>query len=209
LSPPISLAILGSTNGTLMMDLIHAISKRELNADICMVMSNQADAGILERAKIYQVPHAFVDTKTFTREAYDEVLAQQLSALPVDLIVLIGYMRILTRAFVKRFHERMINVHPSLLPAFAGKMDRAVHQAVLDSGVKTTGCTVHFVTEEVDKGTIIVQKTCDVLPNDTVELLRKRVQGLEGLALIEAIKIFKSRLDDSNKDKTGAAFCIQ
>lgn len=192
-----------------MLDLIHAIAKGGLSATIRMVMSDQADAGILERAKIHQLPHVLVEKKTLSREAYDEVLAHQLSAIDVDLIVLIGFMRILTPTFVQRFRDRIINVHPSLLPAFAGKMDRAVHQAVLDSGVKKTGCTVHFVTEEVDKGTIIVQKTCDVLPNDTVELLRKRVQALEGLALIEAIKIFKSRLHDSNKDKTGVAFSIQ
>ena len=103
-------------------------------------------------------------------------------------------MRILSPYFIGRWPHQIINVHPSLLPDFAGGMDRHVHQAVLDSGVKESGCTVHFVTEVVDSGPIIVQKKCPVFMNDTVDTLRERVQSLEGDVLIEAIQTIKERL---------------
>jgi phosphoribosylglycinamide formyltransferase-1 len=105
----------------------------------------------------------------------------------VELVVLIGYMRILSPEFVTAWENKIINVHPSLLPDFAGGMGNAVHQAVLDAGKAETGCTVHYVTEEVDAGPIVVQKRCAVLPDDTVESLKVKVQELEAVALIEAI----------------------
>ena len=102
-------------------------------------------------------------------------------------MVLVGYMRILSVEFVSCWQNKIINVHPSLLPAFAGKMDKSVHQAVLESGLKETGCTIHYVTEHVDAGPILLQKTCPVLAADNADLLKSRVQQLEGEALIEVI----------------------
>ena len=96
----------------------------------------------------------------------------------------VGYMRILSAEFVTEWNNKVINVHPSLLPAFAGKMDLEVHQAVLDE----TGCTIHYVTPEVDEGPVLLQKKCAVLKNDTAESLKNRVQLLEGAALVEAIQ---------------------
>jgi phosphoribosylglycinamide formyltransferase-1 len=181
------LGILGSTRGTVMLDLFDAIKQKHLEANISIVLSNKSDALILERAKTQGVPALFVDPMHLTREAYDQQLSQKLQEAQVDLIVLIGFMRILSGEFLKTWHEKVINVHPSLLPAFAGKMDQSVHQAVLDAKVKETGCTVHYVTEEVDAGPILVQEKCMVLPGDTVERLKARVQALESVALISAI----------------------
>ncbi|OGT65537.1 MAG: phosphoribosylglycinamide formyltransferase [Gammaproteobacteria bacterium RIFCSPHIGHO2_12_FULL_45_9] len=179
------LGILGSTRGRNLAYLMEAIKQRRLQATIEIVISNKPDALILTRANSYGVKAAFVDPHGLTREQYDAELTKKFSA--VDLIVLIGYMRILSAVFVTEWHHKIINVHPSLLPDFAGGMDLAVHRAVLAAGVKETGCTVHFVTEEVDAGPIVVQQRCPVLSGDTPESLKQRVQALEGEALVEAV----------------------
>ena len=110
---------------------------------------------------------------------------------PIDLILLIGYMRILSNEFVRRYRWRIMNIHPSLLPAFAGGMDLDVHRAVLDYGVKVTGCTLHFVDEGVDTGPIILQKPVKVDEDDTPETLKSKVQKAEQEIILEAIKLFK------------------
>lgn len=181
------LAILGSTRGTDMLALITAIAQKQLDASIEVVISNRSEAIILERARAHQIQTEFLSPKNLSREEYDQKISEVLQAHNIDLIVLIGYMRILSNTFVSEWQNKIINVHPSLLPAFAGGMDQNVHQEVLDAGVNETGCTVHYVTEEVDKGPILVQKKCAVLAEDTVESLKARVQQLEGKALIEAI----------------------
>ena len=181
------LAILGSTKGTDMLALIEAIKQKRLSATIELVISDKAQAAILQRARDNGLNDLFIDPQGGPREAFDHQVSAALEAAKIDLIVLIGFMRILSSSFVTRWQEKIINVHPSLLPAFAGGMDKNVHQAVLDAGVRETGCTVHYVTEEVDQGPILVQKKCAVLKQDTAESLKERVQALEGLALIEAI----------------------
>lgn len=184
----IRLAILGSTRGTLMLNLIDAIQQKSLAADIRLVISNKADAMILENAKRHGLHTQYVDSSHLTREMYDHKISNLLKEQMIDLVVLIGYMRILSKEFVDAWKNKIINVHPSLLPAYAGKMDRQVHQAVLAAKEKESGCTVHYVTEEVDAGPVLIQKKCVVLSTDTVDELRARVQALEGTALIEAIK---------------------
>ncbi len=186
----IRLGILGSTRGTDLQAIIDAIVANSLNAEISIVISNKKDAFILERAKTHGIKTAFVSGKDKSREVFDQSVSQVLVEHSVDLIVLIGYMRILSTSFVYTWENRIINVHPSLLPAFAGGMDLNVHQCVLDAKVPKTGCTVHLVDEGVDSGKILVQKSCDVLPDDTAETLKNRVQALEGIALIEAIQDF-------------------
>lgn len=181
------LGILSSTRGTDMLALIAAIEEQRLTASIEIVISNKANAIVLERAKENRLKNIFIDSKNLTREQYDEKLSAELLMNRVDLIVLIGYMRILSSQFIDAWRNKIINVHPSLLPEFAGGMDQNVHQAVLDSGTKISGCTVHYVTEAVDNGPILIQKSCDVQPNDTIETLKTRVQQLEGEALIEVI----------------------
>ncbi len=185
----IRLGILGSTRGTNLQALINAIEKKTLDASIEMVISNKESAYILNRAKTQGLSARYIPVNGLTREQYDAELSAALKASQVDLVVLIGYMRLLSADFVKTWQHRVINVHPSLLPAFAGKMDLDVHQAVLDAGHQQTGCSIHYVTEEVDAGPLLVQKTCPVLAGDTAETLKQRVQALEGEALIEAIKV--------------------
>jgi len=183
----ISLGILGSTRGTDMQAIIDAIQQKVLFANIKIVLSNKKDAYILERARQHNLSAQFVDPREKSREAFDAIISDRLQAAQVELIILIGYMRILSEGFVNTWQNKIINVHPSLLPDFAGGMDSNVHQQVLDAGVQETGCTVHIVTEKVDAGPILVQKKCEVFLHDTVEALKNRVQALEGQALIEAI----------------------
>ncbi len=110
----------------------------------------------------------------------------------VELVLLIGFMRILSVEFCQEWRDRILNVHPSLLPKYAGGMDTNVHAEVIKNGDAETGCTIHFVTEEVDAGPILSQKKCTVTPEDTVESLKTKVQALEGEAFIEAIKLIQT-----------------
>jgi phosphoribosylglycinamide formyltransferase-1 len=190
----IRLAVLGSTRGTNLDALVSAINNQSLDARIELVISNKASAPILTRAKNFGLESIFVDPEGLSRESYDERLSELLTEHRIDLVVLIGYLRILSPPFVLDWENKVINIHPSLLPAYAGLMNLDVHQAVLDACEIETGCTVHFVTKEVDAGPIILQKNCPVFKSDTAELLKERVQQLEGLALVEAIELtFKTR----------------
>ncbi|MBA2710741.1 MAG: phosphoribosylglycinamide formyltransferase [Tatlockia sp.] len=185
----IRLAILGSTRGTNLDALVSAICENRLTASIEIVISNKSDALILEKAARFNLKTLFVDPKNLNRDGYDLLLSEILIERKIDLVVLIGYMRILSAQFVLSWHKKIINIHPSLLPKYSGLMDLAVHRAVLDAAEKETGCTVHFVNEEVDSGPIILQKSCPVLADDNAEILKARVQQLEGKALVEAIQI--------------------
>ena len=188
------LAILGSTRGTDMLAIIAAIQQQRLAATLACVISNKESAGILQRARAEQIPALFINPQDLSRTAYDNLLTKELQLYQVDLIVLIGYMRILSAEFVTTWQHKIINVHPSLLPEFAGGMNNAVHAAVLQAGKTETGCTVHYVTEQIDQGPILIQKRCAVLPDDTVDTLKTRVQELEGIALVEAINVFTETL---------------
>jgi len=181
-------AVLGSTRGTSFSTMLHLMQEKNIASQISLVLSNKIDAGILEKAKQAGIEYDFLDPKNLSREIYDETLSEFLLSKEIDYVVLIGYMRILSQSFVAKWQHKIINVHPSLLPNFAGLMNEAVHQAVLHSGIKETGCTVHLVTEQVDEGPILIQKKCAVFTNDTVESLKARVQALEGIALVEAIE---------------------
>ena len=187
----IRLGILGSTRGTNMLALIQAIEDSILLATIEIVISNKPNALILERAKTSGLSAQYISPEGLNRSEYDKKISDLLVKHHVDLVVLIGYMRILSPDFVSFWSNKVINVHPSLLPAFAGKMDVQVHQAVLDVGMKETGCTIHYVTQHIDAGPIILQKKCRVSPDDTVESLKEKVQKLEGLALVQSIQLIK------------------
>jgi len=187
----LKLGILASTNGTDMLPIIAAIAQGDLDATIEVVISNRQDAGALEKARAASLPAVWIDPKQFsTREAFDGAVATELEARQVDLVLMIGYMRIVTPIFVKRFENRMLNVHPSLLPAFGGGMDRNVHEDVLKSGVKVTGCTIHFVTAEVDSGPIVYQKAVEIAEDETVDTLKAKVQAEEGRGFVQVIRWF-------------------
>ena len=183
--------VLGSTRGTALKGVLDAIAAGTLDVDLRIVLSDKPTAPILDRAKLYKVPALFVDPTGLTREQYDERVSAELRKARVELVLLIGYMRILSPHFVAEWSGRLLNVHPSLLPAFAGLMNRKVHEAVLSAGVAETGCTIHQVTEEVDGGPIVLQKRCPVLPGDTVDTLKDRVQALEQTAFIDLLRNWK------------------
>jgi len=183
----IRLGILGSTRGTNLDAIVTAISHQQLAASIEIVISNKSAAPILSRASVFGLITEYCDSAGLTRESFDAKVSAILKHYHIDLLVLIGYMRILSAEFITTWQHKIINVHPSLLPAHAGKMDLEVHRAVIAAGEQETGCTVHYVTEQVDAGPILLQKKCSVLPDDTAEILKERVQQLEGIALVEAI----------------------
>lgn len=189
---PIRLGVLGSTNGTDLGAIFMAIDQGILNASVEIVISNKSQAFILERAKLRGIQTRFVGARDKSREAFDSEITAALESVGVDLVLLIGFMRILSAEFCDHWKNRILNVHPSLLPAFAGGVNLDVHQSVLDSGVEETGCTIHFVTAEVDSGPIVIQKRCRVENDDTPESLKKKVQTLEGQSFIEAIRLYQN-----------------
>ncbi len=190
----LNIGVLGSTRGTDLQAVIDAIEAKELNARISAVVSNKKDAYILERARKHNIDAVFVDSKGKEREDFDREVSKELEDhsvdFSVDLILAIGYMRIFSPWFVNKYKNKIMNIHPSLLPAFAGGMDRDVHAEVLKAGVKETGCTLHFVTEEVDSGPVIMQKKVKVEKNETVESLKEKVQKAEQEIIVKALKLY-------------------
>lgn len=183
--------VLASTKGTDLQAIIDEIKEGKMpGIEIAVVAGNKRGAYALERARLQEIKALFVDPKGKTKEEYDLELAEIMKNEKVDLVVLIGYMRILTPAFVRRFPRRIINVHPALMPKFCGSgyFGANVHEAVLKAGEKETGCTIHFVDEGVDTGEIIVQEKVSVNPDDTPETLKEKVQALEKKLYPEVIR---------------------
>lgn len=187
----IKLGVLASTRGTDLQAIIDEIKAGRLDAEISCVISNVEDCGALEKARKHNIDAVFIDAKDKEREDVDKAISAELDKRVVKLILLIGYMRFLSPWFVQKYENRIMNVHPSLLPAFAGGMDMNVHKTILEHGAKVTGCTIHFVDEGADTGPIIVQKAIPIAETDTEETLKKKVQGLEKEAFVEAINLFK------------------
>lgn len=189
-SPRVRIAVLGSTRGSNLIPLIQHIKNQQLLADVIVVASDQENAGILDKARQTGVTTLYVPfSQDMTKDNYGTVLAQKLQEYHIDVIVLLGFMRLLPETFIEKWPKTIINVHPSLLPRHAGKMDLAVHTAVLDAQDTQTGCTVHRVNGILDGGPILVQKTCTVELTDTPLDLKEKVQALEPLALTQAIQI--------------------
>ena len=172
--------VLVSGGGTNLQSIIAARLFEEIqNCEIVSVISSDPEAYALDRARAAGIDISVVDAKTFpTKRTFNTALLQKLQDLDTQLVVLSGFMHILQRPIIKEYENRIMNVHPALLPSFSGTglVDLSLHQRVLDSGTKITGATVHFVTEELDKGPIILQKAVDVLENDTPKILQRRVQ---------------------------------
>ena len=183
----VKLGVLGSTKGTDLQAIIDKIAKGRLDASVEIVISNRSKAYILERARNHGIPNTFISHKGRSRENFDREMTAALKKRHVDLILLIGFMRILSAEFCREWVGKVLNVHPSLLPKYAGGMDTNVHEEVLANHDTETGCTIHMVTAEVDSGPIIIQKRCSVDPDDTPDSLKSKVQKLEGEAFIEVI----------------------
>ena len=188
----IRLGVLGSTKGTDLKAILSAINNKKLAAEVSVVISNRENAYILTRAKNHNVPSFFLSHKNKSREDFDRGVTTILKQYNVKLVLLIGFMRILSAEFCQAWRDRVLNVHPSLLPKYAGGMDINVHEEVLKNGDHETGCTIHFVTETLDGGPVLVQKRCNVETGDTIVTLKSKVQDLEGRAFIEAIQLIQN-----------------
>jgi len=188
----IRLGVLGSTKGTDLKAILSAITNKKIDAEVSVVLSNRKNAYILERAKNHSVPSFFISHKNKSREEFDREVTTILKQYNVQLVLLIGFMRRLSAEFCQAWRDRALNVHPSLLPKYAGGMDMNVHEEVLKNGDHETGCTIHFVTETVDGGPVLVQKRCTVEPGETMATLKLKVQALEGGAFIEAIQLIQN-----------------
>ena len=189
----IRLGVLGSTKGTDLQAILDAIHNDVLDAEVVVVVSNRKNSYILERAEKHNISNIFVTHKGKTRGEFDREITTALLQHNADLVLLVGFMRILSTEFCRKWQGRILNVHPSLLPKYAGGMDTNVHEEVLRNGDVETGCTIHFVTEEVDAGPILIQKKCAVDGEDTVESLKIKVQQLEGMAFVEAIEMIANK----------------
>lgn len=189
------IGVLISGGGTNLQALIDACEKGEINGEIAVVLSNKEDAFGLERARKAGIRAEYVKWLGMAPEEYDEKLANILNEEGVQLVVLAGWLRVLTRYFIEHFRNRIINIHPSLIPSFCGKgyYGEKVHQAVLNAGVKITGATIHMVDEGTDTGPILFQEAVNVLPEDTVETLQKRVLKVEHKLLVNAVSEFCER----------------
>jgi phosphoribosylglycinamide formyltransferase-1 len=182
------IGVLVSGSGTNLQSIIDRIADGTLSAEIACVISNNSGAFALERARKHGIPALHVDHRLFSgREGYDAVLVETLREYKVDLVVLAGFMRIITPILIDAFHHAIMNIHPALLPAFPGL--QAQRQA-LAYGVKFSGCTVHFVDVGTDTGPIIIQKAVPVVEGDTEETLSARIQIEEHRAYPQAIQLF-------------------
>ena len=183
-----SIVILISGRGSNMEALLAAVGRGELPVRIAAVISNRPDAKGLETAAAQGVPTAVVDHKHYAgREAFDAALAACIDAYAPDLVVLAGFMRILTESFVRHYEGRLLNIHPSLLPSFPGLH---THQRALEEGVRIHGCTVHFVTPALDHGPVVVQAAVPVLDTDNEAALAARVLQQEHVVYPLAVRWF-------------------
>ncbi len=189
--PECRIVVLISGNGSNLQAIIDAQAQNRLSGNIVAVISNRPDAFGLERALKAGIEATTLDHKAFPdRETFDQVLQDLIDGYKPDLLVLAGFMRILTADFVRHYQGRMLNVHPSLLPKYQGLN---THQRALDASDRKHGVTVHFVTEELDGGPNILQAEVPILPGDTAEVLAQRVQLQEHLIYPEAVRWFAER----------------
>lgn len=189
---PLRVAVLASGRGSNLQAIIDAIEAGRVQARIVAVISNKKEAPALDRARKHGLPDLFVDPKPFagrpdSREAYDRALLETLRQYDVELVLLAGYMKIVTAVLVNAYANRMMNIHPSLLPSFPG-LD--VHRKAIDWGCKLAGCTVHFVTEGVDEGPIILQAAVPILDSDMPDTLAARLLEQEHKIYPRAVQLF-------------------
>ena len=190
----LKLAVLVSGGGTNLQAIIDAISAGKItNACISVVISNNANAYALERARAHGIEALCISPKDFeSREAFNQAFLDKLNSYNVDLVVLAGFLVVLPGMMIKEYTNRIVNIHPSLIPSFCGKgfYGLKVHEGVLARGVKVTGATVHFVDEGTDTGPIILQKAVEVEQGDTPEVLQRRVmEQAEWVILPKAIDL--------------------
>ena len=188
MAKPVPIGVLISGSGTNLQAIIDAIAAKKLDANITVVLSNKADAYGLARAQNHGIRTEVLNHKAFaSREAYDQAVVDLLRGRGVELVVLAGFMRLLSPLFIKAYSNRIMNIHPALLPSFPGLH---VQKKALDHGVRFAGCTVHFVNEECDEGPIIIQAVVPVYPDDSEEQLAARILKQEHRIYPRAIQLY-------------------
>lgn len=198
----VRIGVLASGRGSNLQAILDAIEAGKLDARIVLVLSNKQDAAALERARKHGLADVFLDPKPFagrpdSREAYDRAVLDVLRKHDVELVLLAGYMKIVTPVLVKAYENRMMNIHPSLLPSFPG-LD--AQKKALEHGVKLSGCTVHFVTDGVDEGPIIIHAAVPILEGDTPETLAARILVEEHKMYPKAVQLYaEGRLNVSGR----------
>lgn len=180
-------AVLASGRGTDFQSIIDAKERGELDVDIVLLIVNNKEAAAIDRAKRHGILWKFIDHRGKSRKDFEEEVIQTLRALNVDLIVLAGFMRLITSHLMSHYPYRIINIHPALAPSFAGTHG---HADALKYGVKVSGCTIHFVDESVDGGPVILQKAVEVMDDDTEETLSARILEQEHIFLPLAVRLF-------------------
>ena len=188
MAKPVPIGVLISGSGTNLQAIIEAIAAKKLDANIEVVLSNKADAYGLARAQNHGIRTEVLDHTAFaSREAYDQAVVDLLRGRSVELVVLAGFMRLLSPVFIKAYSNRIMNIHPALLPSFPGLH---VQKKALDHGVRFTGCTVHFVNEDCDEGPIIIQAAVPVFPDESEEQLAARILKQEHRIYPRAIQLY-------------------
>ena len=195
----INIAVLVSGGGTNLQALIDAQGKVLQHGKIKLVISSKPDVYALQRAKQASIDHCVIAKRDYkTQEEFSNALLQQLQSYQIDMIVLAGYLSILDETIIRAYPNRIINIHPSLIPSFCGKgyYGLKVHEAALHYGVKVTGATVHIVNEIPDGGKILLQKVVDILPSDTPETLQQRVmEEAEWILLPQATEMIAKEIE--------------
>lgn len=187
------LAVFVSGGGTNLQAIINNIENKILDASIAIVISDQQDAKGLERANNHEIDNFFINPKDFeSKYDYETALISTLSAYNVDLIILAGYMRVLSSHFVNHFENQILNIHPSLLPKYKGLN---THQKVLDNDESQHGTTVHVVTAKLDDGPIIIQESIDIMPDDNSASLQNKIQNIEYRIYSQAITKYWAQLN--------------
>lgn len=204
-----NVAVFISGGGTNLQAIISAVKENKINGKIKLVFSNRKNAYGLIRAQNESIDTFYLNRKKFfSSEEYDERILEELEKKNIDLIVLAGYLNILSSKLVSKYSNRIINIHPSLIPSFCGDgfYGENVHKAVIKSGVKFTGATTHFVDENVDTGAIILQDVVPVLIDDDFETVAKRVLEIEHEILVKTVKAF---CDNKIVFKDNRAFIVE
>ena len=192
-SDGIRIGVLASGSGTNLQAIMDGCSRGEIRGRVVVVISNNPKARALDRARLAGIPAVAMHHRAFPdRDTFDAKLVEILHSYEVDLVCLAGFMRVLGPSFIRQFPDRIMNIHPALLPAFGGlgMFGDRVHQTVLDSGVRFSGCTIHFANEAPDGGPIILQAIVPVVDTDTAQSLAERILVEEHRLYPEAVKLF-------------------
>ncbi len=196
--PKIRLGILASGNGSNFEYIVKSIQNKKLNAEVTILIVNNPDCLAIKKALKYDIPYVIINHRNFkSRLDHDKLIMTKLEELSVELVVMAGWMRIVGEELINKFKDRLINIHPSLLPSFKG-VD-AIQQAI-DNKVTITGCTVHYVQKEVDSGSIIIQAAVPLNKQDSKDTITKRIQDMEHIILPIAIADVANKIRNNFKD---------